>query len=107
MSTRMTFGELKRYFDGRSLNRVLFCTEDQPWECVSNPLKACLAFTSMQMASNPNMICLKGGDNMMYFERVKFADVDAERTPIGTVLDVVCGDKSNRRNDIHYLLIVS
>lgn len=107
MRRRMTFGELKRYYEGRSLKRVLFCTEDQTWSRVNDPIKVSLAFTSMQMACNPNIICLKGGENMMYFERVKFANVDSERTPLGTVLDVVCGDRSGSMNDMHYLLIVS
>lgn len=25
----MSVGELKRYYEGRSLNRILFCTENQ------------------------------------------------------------------------------
>lgn len=62
----MNVGELKRYYEGRSLRRILFCTEDQAWDKVENPLKARLAFTSMMMACHPNVICLKNGDSVLY-----------------------------------------
>lgn len=103
----MNVGELKRYYEGRSLRRVLFCTENQDWSKVEHPLKANLAFTSMLMACNPNVICLKNGDNTLYFEKVKRVYVDPERSPLGTVLDVVCGDSTSKENDIHYTLIAS
>lgn len=103
----MSVGELKRYYEGRSLRRILFCTENQAWDKVENPLKANLAFTSMLMACHPNVICLKNGDSALYFERVKRILVDDERSVLGTVLDIVCGDSASKENDIHYTLITS
>lgn len=103
----MNVGELKRYYEGRSLRRILFCTEDQAWDKVENPLKARLAFTSMLMVCHPNVICLKNGDSVLYFEKVKHILVDDERSVLGTVLDIVCGDSSSKENDIHYTLITS
>ena len=107
MRRMMSVGELKRYYEGRSPRRILFCTENQAWDKVENPMKASLAFTSMLMACNPNVICLKSGDSVLYFERVKCVHVDADRSPLGTVLDIVCGDSSGKENDIHYTLIAS
>lgn len=103
----MSVGELKRYYEGRSLRRILFCTENQAWDKVEDPLKANLAFTSMLMACNPNVICLKNGDSTLRFERVKCVRVDADQSPLGTVLDIVCGDSISKENDIHYTLITS
>lgn len=103
----MSVGELKRYYEGSSLRRILFCTENQAWDKVENPLKANLAFTSMLMACNPNVICLKNGESVLYFERVKRIHVDDEQSVLGTVLDIVCGDSANKENDIHYTLIAS
>ena len=103
----MSVGDLKRYYEGRSPRRILFCTENQAWCKVENPLKASLAFTSMVMACNPNVICLKNGESTRWFERVKGVIVDAERSPLGTVLDIICGDTSSKENDIHYTLITS
>lgn len=103
----MNIGELKRYYEGRSLRRILFCTENQAWVKVENPMKANLAFTSMLMACNPNVICLMNGESALYFERVKRIHVDDERSVLGTVLDIVCGDNASKENDIHYTLITS
>lgn len=107
MRKNMSVGELKRYYEGRSLRRILFCTENQSWDKVESPLKANLAFTSMLMACNPNVICLKNGDSTLCFERVKSVQVDADGSPLGTVLDIICGDNSSKENDTHYTLITA
>lgn len=107
MRERMNVGELKRYYEGRSPKRILFCTEDQVWDKVGNPLKASLAFTSMLMMCHPNVICLKNGENTICFERVKYVYVDTDRSHFGTVLDIVCGDKAGQENDIRYTLVAS
>ena len=103
----MSVGDLKRYYEGRSPRRILFCTENQAWGKVGNPLKASLAFSSMVVACNPNVICLKNGESTLWFERVKSVIVDAERSPLGTVLDIICSDSASKENDIHYTLIAS
>lgn len=103
----MSVGELKRYYEGRSLKRILFCTENQVWNKVENPVKANLVFSSMLMACNPNVICLKNGESALYFERVKHIHVDDELSVLGTVLDIVCGDSAGKENDRHYTVITS
>lgn len=105
MRRGISIGELKRYYNGRSLSRILFCTENQAWDRVENPLKASLVFSSMLIASNPNVICLKCGDSSLWLEKVKVIYVDAGRSPLGTVLDIVCGDYNSNENDIKYTLI--
>ena len=99
--------ELKRYYSGNNPNRILFCSDNQSWHSVENPMKINMAFTSMLMACNPNVICLKSGDNTIRIERVKYVCLDADRSPLGTVLDVVCGNKDTKENDIRYTLITS
>lgn len=107
MEKMMSFGELKRYYEGRSPQRILFCTDNQTWDRIENPLKVNLTFTSMMMCCNPNAICLKNGDNFLCFEKVKRAHVDTERSPLGVVLSVVCGDARCDDNDIRYTLITT
>lgn len=107
MKRIMSVGDLKRYYEGNSPRRIIFCTENQAFSKVDTPLKANLAFTSMIMACNPNVICLKNGESVLWFERVKSVIVDADRSPLGTVLDVVCGDSIGKDNDIHYTLIAT
>ena len=103
----MSVGELKRYYEGRSVRQILFCTENQSWDNVANPMKVNMAFTSMLMACSPNVICLKSGENTLHFEKVKRIYLDTDRSPLGTVLDIVCGDSNTRGNDIKYTLITS
>lgn len=105
MKEKMNVGELRRYYEGRSPKRILYCTENQVWDKVENPLRANLAFTSILMMSHPNVICLRNGDSTICFERVKYVYVDAERSPLGTVLDIICGDKADAQNDRRYTVI--
>lgn len=103
----MSVGELKRYYDLRNPRQILFCTVNQAWNKVDDPMKAVLTFTSMVMACNPNVICLKDGENTLWFERVKRIIVDSDRSPLGIVLDIVCGDSASKENDVHYTVITS
>lgn len=103
----MSIGEFKRYYENRRPKQILFCTANQVWNKVDDPMKAVLSFTTMLMACNPNVICLKSGDNSIWFERVKNITVDSDRTPLGTVLDIVCGDSVGKENDVHYTVITS
>ena len=100
MRKSMSVSELKRYYEGRNVRRILFCSENQSCDNVENPMKVNIAFTSMLVACNPNVICLKSGDNTLHFEKVKCIYLDADRSPLGTVLDIVCGDSNTRENDI-------
>lgn len=106
MRRNMTVGELKRYYKGLRPRQILFCTENQAWDKVESPLKASLAFTSMVIACNPNVICLKDGENTLWFEGVRRVIVDTGQSFLGTVLDVICGDCESLGNDVHYTLIV-
>lgn len=103
----MSIGELKRYYERRGLRRIVFCTVNQAWNQVDDPMKVSLTFTSMVMACNPNVICLKNGENTVWFEKVKGVVVEQDRSPLGTVLDIVCGDSASKDNDVHYTVITS
>ena len=103
----VSIGELKRYYENRSYGRILFCTDNQSWDSVDYPMKAEIVFTSMLMACNPNVICLKNGESTVRFEKVKCVYLDADRSPLGTVLDIVCGDSNTKENDIKYTIITS
>ena len=104
----MSVGELKRYYDGRSLRRILFCTENQAWDEVENPLKANLAFTSMLMAckwciaNRVNGAC----DGMLHIENVGLSKVRtqmvANPTQLQMYLDVICEPESEQTTDNIY-----
>ena len=103
----MSVLDLKRYYEGRSLRQILFSSDNQEWDKTENPMKINLSFSSMSMASNPNVICLKNGENTMHFEKVKYVYLDSDRSPLGIVLDIICGDKCTNDNDIKYTIITA
>lgn len=107
MRSLMKFNEWKRYCEGRSMGQFVFCTDNQEWNRIESPLKLSLAFSSMLVMSNPNRICFRGFGNTMCLERVKYILVDTERTPLGTIFVIVCGDSIRGEDDISYTLIAS
>lgn len=100
----MTASQFRRYISGLEYSRIIFYSENQKWDYAGCPLNLCLVFSELSVALNPNMICLKSGENMVYFERVKQIRVDAERSVLGVILDVVCGDADH---DTCYTLIAA
>lgn len=91
MIMRMNVGEAQRYFEGRSIRRILFNTQDQAWNRIDNPLRIDIGFSKMIFSGNPDAIYLKDGSNIIAFERVKYIDIDEGTSPLGTVLEVTCG----------------
>lgn len=107
MKRIMSVGGLQRYCRDKRLGNIIFCSDNQSLCTVTNPLKFQLTFTSMTTASNPNVVCLKGGDSVLWLERVKNVVVDEAASPLGTILDVICGDRENDSNDIHYIFVAT
>lgn len=105
MKRIMSMRDLQRYYSEQPLRQFKFCTVNQSWDKVRNPMKADLSFSKMLISCNPNVICLRNGESVMYFERVKYVHVDADSSPLGTVFDIICGDSTNKENDMHYTLI--
>ena len=61
----------------------------------------------MLIFENPNLICLKSGQNTVMFNRVKFAEIDTDATVLGTLITVFCGDFNSDGYDISYTLIAA
>ena len=101
----MSVGELKRYYEGRSVRRILFCTENQSWDKVEHTAKVKLTFTIMLIAFNPNAICLKNKDDFLRLDRVKSIKMSDEKSMLGAVFTIICGDLGNNSNDVAYTII--
>lgn len=100
----MTAGQFKRYISSLDYSKIIFYSENQKWDYVQSPINLCLTFGELLVALNPNMICLKSGSNMVYFERVKRVIVDPDRSVLGVILDVICEDANK---DICYTLVAA
>ena len=103
---RMTTDDMRQYLEKNKPECILLHSTDQCWESVENPIKLRLAFSSMRVTCNPNRIYLRQGDSSVCLQQVKYINLDAEKIPIGVVLDVVCGSVGHKQNDTHITLTV-
>ena len=107
MKKTVSVKELKEYCTKKKPNKVIFYTENQTWYRVSDPCKVQLSFPVMLIFENPNLICLKSGQNTVMFNRVKFAEIETDATVLGTLITVFCGDFNSDGYDISYTLIAA
>ncbi len=98
---------LQHYLATNRINCVLFHTENQRWYRASDPCKVRMSFPIMLIRENPNLICLKSGQNTMSFDRIKSVEIDTEATILGTILTLFCGDFGSEGYDVTYTLIVA
>ena len=101
MST-MTVSQFKRYIGTVPYSRIIFCSDNQNWDHVGSPINLCLTFGVLSVTLNPNIICLKSGDNTVCFERIKSVDTDV--SVLGVVINVICEDDAG---EICYTLVAS
>lgn len=107
MKKRVSVKELKEYYELHKPQQISFYTENQSWYRVSDPCKIRMSFPIMLIRENPNLICLKSGENMICFDRVRFVEINTELTALGTVLTVCCGDIGGAEPEITYTLLAA
>lgn len=105
--SKMTIGDFKRYCDTNAPQHIVFCSDNQIWNRVECPVKFSLAFSQIYTELAPNAIYLKDGDNCLWLNKVKYFLVWQEPSPLGMVVDVVCGDRKSNEQDTRYTLIIS
>lgn len=103
---RMTTDDMRQYFEKNKPECILLHSADQCWEAVENPMKLHLEFSSIRVTCNPNRIYLRQGVSSICIQQVKYIELDEKKIPIGVVLDVVCGNYLNKKNDTHIALTV-
>lgn len=104
--SNLSVREFKEVCDTLSAKQFIFSSENQPWNRVEHTIKAKLTFTIMLIALNPNSICFKNNDNTLYLERVKGVVMSDEKSVLGEVFTIICGDSVNDLNDVSYTIIV-
>lgn len=90
MKRRLSVRELKEYCTEHRFHTVSYWAENQESYCVANTCKIRVSFPRMMISETPDSICLKSGENTIGFERVKYVDIDTDRTVLGTVFTVFC-----------------
>lgn len=107
MKKMLNIRGLKEYCECNKPHKILFQTENQPWYRAADPCKIKMSFQIMLIYENPNLICLKSGDNTICLDRVKFVEIDTDCTVLGTLITVFCGEFGSSGYDITYKLIVA
>ena len=107
MKKRVSVRELKEYCSRNKPQQVLFCTENQEWYRVADPCKIRLSFPIMLICENPNIVCLKSGNNTFSIDRVKEVRIDTESSVLGTVITVFCGNTDADGYEIAYTLVAA
>lgn len=107
MKKLVSVRELKEYYSINKPYYVLFQTENQDWYRAADPCKLRMSFPVMLIHENPNLICLKSGENSLYIDRVQCVEIDTGATTLGTLLRVYCGDFGSNTHDITYTLIAA
>lgn len=97
--------EFKKVCDALSPKQFIFSSENQFWDKVEHTAKVKLTFTIMLIAFNPNAICLKNKDDFLRLDRVKSIKMSDEKSILGAVFTIICGDLSNNLNDVAYTII--
>lgn len=97
--------EFKNMCDTLSPKQFIFLSENQPWNKVEHTIKVKLTFKIMLIAFNPNAICFKNSDDFICLDRVKRIKMSDEKSMLGTIFTIICGDLNNNFNDVSYTII--
>lgn len=97
--------ELKEYYEQNKPDRIVFQTQNQEWYDISDPCKIEMVFPTMLIFDNPNIICLKCGQNTITFDRIDHVEIDADYTVLGTTINIFCGNSGSNKPDAVYTLI--
>lgn len=89
----MTVREFKEYIDGKPhIEKVIFWSENQDDYDIMNPCILRMSFPVITVWENPNLICLKDGENAIAFCGVTEIQMDSESSVLGDIVTVICGD---------------
>ncbi len=105
MKKILTVHEFKKYCETHKPSSIYFLTENQDWYNTFQPCKLDLSFTGIRVSENPNMVYLHTGGDSMLIKRIRRAEIDTDRTLLGTLYTVFCGGGDERNRDITYRLI--
>ena len=97
--------EFKKVCDALSPKQFIFYSENQSWDKVEHTIKVKLTFTIMLIAFNPNAICFKNKDDFFHMDGVKSIKMSDEKSILGAVFTIICGDLDNDSNDVAYTII--
>ena len=103
--SNLSVREFKEVCETLSPKHFIFSSENQPWSRVEHTIKANFTFPIMMIAFNPNAICFKNSDNTLCLDRVKSVVMSDEKSILGEIFTIICGDSGTDLNDVSYTII--
>lgn len=101
---KLSVWEFKEYCDNLSPRRYIFNSENQEWSRVEDTIRIKVEFGNMIISFNPNTIYLKSKNDFISLERVKYVKL-SEKSLLGEVFTIVCGNSLNSLSDKSYTII--
>ena len=104
---KMTVSEFGRFLAGKRQDNVILRSDNQQGELQDLPVSYSLTFREIRTAISPNAVILRGESGTICLRKTKYVVVNAEKSVLGTVVDVVCDSFSAPPREIHYTLIMN
>ncbi len=101
----LSLPEFRDYCSEHTFNKIIYLSANQVWYSIDDTVSANLEFNNMIMTFNPNIIHLKSGENFLNLRKVKTVKLHDEKSLLGKVFTIVCGDSLCSDNNKEYTLI--
>lgn len=96
--------EFKKFLSEKQPRKIIFMSENQDDFDVADPFVLSVAFSSIFVGENPNVVYITDGANSVRLNMVKRIKVQSESSVIGTEVKVSC---LGREREKTYTLLVS
>lgn len=101
----LSLKEFKKICQRLSFKQFVFSSDNQSWNQVEHTIRISTTFSLMMITYNPNMICFKNNNGILYLDRVKGIKVSDAKSLLGTVFTIICGDTRSKVNDMEYTIV--
>ena len=92
--------EFNRYIQDHKPQKIIYKTELQRGYSVADTLRVDASFDTILISINPAIVFLKASTQSIRVNRVKQVLVEEKLGNSEKIFTIICGDKSNSRNDI-------
>lgn len=104
MKKLLRLSELKRYYEEKSLSKIIYCTDNQELDGENGFQSIGITFRSIFVSISPNLIILKTGDGYIRFSCVYYAELETGTSILGDKVTIYCRKNFGRPTDGKYVL---
>lgn len=100
---RLSVRQFSDYLNDLQYDKIIYFSGNQSWKDNNLPVIS-LLFENMVVSCQSNCISLKRNKDYIRFRKVKYIEVDTEKTILGIIINVVCDFK---QHEIKYTLVAA